>query len=347
MARVIDPPSAPSSPSADAPPFDAPPLDRVPLVVPPAAIGARWPIVIVGATATGKSDLALALAEALDGEIVNADALQVYRGFDIGTAKPNAAMRARVPHHLIDICAPTEPYSAGRFADEARAAIAAIRARGRWPLVVGGSGLYVRALLEGIRPLPPADAAVRARLDARLADEGLPALHAELTRSDPATAARLAPADRQRILRALEVLETSGRPLSEQLRETPFGVTRLPAIRLGLTLPRQLLYDRISFRVGRMMHAGWLEEIRRLLRQGVPTDAPAFQAIGYRQLFAHLAGHGTLDAALDDIIRATRRYAKRQRTWFRKEKDIRWLSAAAISDHIQPLLRVLGGSTRP
>ncbi len=297
------------------------------------AAGPQPPVVaVVGATATGKSALALALAERLSGggEIVNADALQVYRGFDIGTAKPPAAERRRIPHHLIDILDPHERWSAGEFARRARLAVAAIRERGRVPIVVGGSGLYLRALLAGISRIPAmegAGLAVRAELRRRLAAEGLPALYAELSRLDPATAARLLPGDRQRVLRALEVAAVSGRPLSAWIAEQPFGTQSIAAIRVGLTLPRAILYDRIAGRVARMVAGGWTEEVRGLLRRGLDPGLPAFQAIGYRQLVQHVREDWSLERAIDETVRATRRFAKRQETWFRKEPDVTWFSA--------------------
>ena len=186
-------------------------------------------IVVLGPTATGKSALGMRLARHLDGEIVNADALQVYRGFDLGTAKPTAEDQAEIPHHLVDILDPDERYSAGEFAQRAREAIDDIRSRGRRPIVVGGSGLYLRALLEGISPVPPGDPEVRAALRERVETDGLPALYAELERRDPATAANLPPGDTQRILRALEVVEVSGTPLSEHVARRPYGEERLPA----------------------------------------------------------------------------------------------------------------------
>lgn len=284
-------------------------------------------LVILGPTASGKSSLALRLAAELGGEIVNADALQVYRGLDIGTAKPSPDEQRRVPHHLIDILGPEERYSAGEFARRATAAIAEIRRRGRLPLVVGGSGLYLRALLEGISPLPPGDPQVRAALEHRLRAEGLPALAEELARVDPATALRLAPGDTQRVLRALEVMTVSGRPLSAWIAGQPFGRQRLPAIRLGLTLPRAILYDRISNRADRMVRRGWVDEVVGLLDGGCSPDQPAFQAIGYRQIVQHVTGDWSLDKALDETIRATRRFAKRQLTWFRREADVAWFES--------------------
>jgi tRNA dimethylallyltransferase len=296
-------------------------------------------LAILGATATGKSALALALAERLGGEIVNADALQVYRGLDVGTAKPSAAERGRVRHHLIDVLEPHERYSAGEFARRARLAIAGIREGGRLPLVVGGSGLYLRALFEGISPLPPGDPEVRRRLRERLEEGGgLAALAAELERLDPETAARLAPGDAQRVLRALEVRLVSGRPLSAWIARQPFGIQRIAALRVGLTLPRAILYDRIAGRVVRMVEAGWVEEVGGLLAQGLSPDLPAFQAIGYRQFVRHVEGEWTLERAIGETITATRRFAKRQETWFRKELDVTWFSAEDLDRRIPKVL---------
>jgi tRNA dimethylallyltransferase len=297
-------------------------------------------VAIVGATATGKSALGLALAERLPGggEIVNADALQVYRGFEVGTAKPSPAERRRVPHHLIDILDPHERYSAGEFARRAGQTIAAIRGRGRWPIVVGGSGLYLRALLAGISPVPAADPRVRERLRRRAAREGLAPLAVELARLDPATAARLAPGDSQRVLRALEVALVSGQPLSAWIAKQPFGIQSIAAIRVGLTLPRAILYDRIEGRVGRMVESGWIEEVRGLIGRGLDPGLPAFQAIGYRQLVHHVRGDWSLARAVEETVRATRRFAKRQETWFRKEPDVTWFSAEDLDRRIPQVL---------
>ena len=296
--------------------------------------GPKPVLAIVGATATGKSALALALAERLPAEIVNADALQVYRGFDIGTAKPSAADRARVPHHLIDVLDPHEIYSAGEFARRARQAIAGIRERGRVPIVVGGSGLYLRALFQGISPVPPGDPEVRRRLRERLAAEGLDVLREELARRDSPTAERLSAGDTQRVLRALEVALVTGRPLSSWIAEQPFGAQGIAGIRVGLTLPRTILYDQIAGRVARMIGAGWREEVAGLLRRGLSPTLPAFQAIGYRQLVRHLEGDGSLDQAVAEIVKETRRFAKRQETWFRKEPDVTWFSAQELERQI-------------
>ncbi|HEX9941755.1 MAG TPA: tRNA (adenosine(37)-N6)-dimethylallyltransferase MiaA [Thermoanaerobaculia bacterium] len=295
-------------------------------------------LAIVGATATGKSALGMALARILQGEIVNADALQVYRGFDIGTAKPSPADRERVPHHLIDVLDPHEPYSAGEFARRARDAIAGIQGRGRVPIVVGGSGLYLRALFEGISPVPPGDPGVRHGLRSRLEAEGLAPLRAELARLDPPTAARLPAGDTQRILRALEVALVSGRPLSSWIAEQPFGTQRIAGVRIGLTLPRSILYDRIAGRVAWMLEAGWSEEVAGLLRRGLSPRLPAFQAIGYRQLVRYLEGNGSLEQAVAEIVKETRHFAKRQETWFRKEPDVTWFSAQDLERRIPEVL---------
>jgi tRNA dimethylallyltransferase len=301
-------------------------------------------LAVVGATATGKSALALALAEELGGEIVNADALQVYRGFDAGTAKPDAAERRRVRHHLIDILEPHEPYSAGEFARRARQAIADVAGRGQLPIVVGGSGLYLRALLAGISPVPPGDPAARRLLRQRMESEGLPALAAELARLDPETAARLPAGDRQRILRALEVVLVSGLPLSRWIARQPFGIQSIAAIRVGLTLPRAILYDRIAARVDRMVEQGWAEEVRGLLQRGLSPALPAFQAIGYRQFVHHVRGEWSLQRTVAETVTATRRFAKRQETWFRKEPDVTWFSAEDLDRRIHHVLEHLESS---
>ncbi len=295
-------------------------------------------IVVLGQTAVGKTEFSLGLAEAVGGEILNADALQVYRGLEIGTAKPTPEQRQRVPHHLIDILDPTERYSAGDFARRARQVIRDLEARGRRAVVVGGSGLYLRALLEGISPIPPGDPKVRQQLRDQLDEVGVAQLYARLRQTDPLTAERLGATDTQRILRALEVFHVSGRPLSSWIAERPFGEKRLPAIRFGLTLPRDLLYHRIEARVETMVHAGWVDEVRRLLASGLSPDAPAFQAIGYRQLVRHLRGEWPLDQALTHIVRETRRFAKRQETWFRREPDVAWLPAQDAAHRLPDLV---------
>ncbi len=295
-------------------------------------------IAIMGPTATGKSDLGLQLAAELDGEIVNADALQVYRGFDIGTAKPSAEMQRRVPHHLIDILDPEEAFSVGQFVDRARTAIEEIQGRGKTAILVGGTGLYLRSLIEGMSTVPPSDPEVRRELIRRTEEEGLAGLYADLERLDPATARRLPPGDTQRIQRALEVALVSGKPLSEWIAEKPGPEDHLPAFKIGLTLQRSILYDRISGRIECMVRRGWVVEVEGLLSRGIEPTVPAFQAIGYRQLVKFVRGDWPLSAALGDIAQATRRYAKRQMTWFRKERDLRWISALDRDRAISSLL---------
>jgi len=304
-----------------------------------------WVIAVLGPTAVGKTEVGIELAERLGGEVVNGDALQVYRGFDIGTAKPSAGQRRRVRHHLLDVLAPEQRHSAGAFVRRAHTAVADIAARGRVPIVVGGSGLYLRALLEGLSPIPPVDDALRDRLRQRLEHDGLPALWARLSACDAATAAKLAATDRQRILRALEVFESTGRPLSywhEQAPQTP----RLQAYRLGLTLPRAILYDRVACRVRGMVASGWVAEVKGLLARGVDRQAPAFQAIGYRQLADHVLGFLSLEEAVAQTIRATRRYAKRQLTWFRREHRVEWWDASTLAQSMDTLVRCLEARRR-
>jgi len=283
-------------------------------------------VAILGPTSVGKSWLGLELAAALSGEIISADALQAYRGFDIGTAKPTRDEQRNVPHHLIDILEPHQTFSAGEFARRARICIEEISQRGRRPIVLGGSGLYLRALLDGISPIPETSAEIRSELRCRLEEEGLEPLRAELVELDPATANRLRPGDTQRIMRGLEVILSTGKPLSAWLAENPLGQGSVDALRLGLTLPRSVLYDRIAKRVRAMVLAGWLEEVEGLLHCGLSPELPAFQAIGYRQLAAHVSGQSSMEEAVAATVRATRRFAKRQLTWFRREQAATWFS---------------------
>lgn len=282
-------------------------------------------VLLAGPTCSGKSALALELAARHPIEIVSVDSAQVYRGMDVGTAKPTRAVRSRVPHHLIDICDPTESYSAGRFRRDALRLVAEIRARGRVPLLVGGTMLYFRALTRGIAPLPEASPEVRARIDDQARRRGWPALHAELAARDPAAAARIRPADGQRIQRALEVLELTGRPLSELQRLAEPAPLALASFVL-LPVERQELYRRIDQRFLGMMAEGFLAEVRALRARGdLRHDLPSLRAVGYRQLWAHLEGACDLDAAIAAGQRATRNLAKRQLTWVNAEPSLRWL----------------------
>lgn len=278
-------------------------------------------ILLAGPTAGGKSDLALALAEQVPVEIVSVDSSQVYRGFDIGAAKPDAATRARVRHHLIDIREPHESYSAGEFVVDALAAIRDIRGRGRMPLIVGGTMLYFNALLRGIAPLPTADPQTRARIDARAAEVGWSALHAELAMIDPDAAARIHPNDPQRIQRALEVHAISGRSISDWQRDTHSPIAGLKLLRHALVpADRALLHARIAERFERMMAAGFLAEVQNLrARPDLPRSAASLRAVGYRQLLAYLEGECDLQEAVRRGIIATRQLAKRQLTWINSD----------------------------
>jgi tRNA dimethylallyltransferase len=279
-------------------------------------------MVLAGPTASGKSALAMVLAEQIPLEIVSVDSAQVYRGMDIGTAKPSAAERARVPHHLIDIVDPTEAYSAARFAADATRLIADINARGRAALLVGGTMLYVKALLDGLDALPERDQQVRAAIDAKAAAHGWPALHAELSMVDPVTAQRVKPNDAQRIQRALEVWQLTGRPLSRA-----HGVRALPGLQLPLLSleprAREWLHQRIAVRFHAMLHAGLIDEVRTLRARSDLHDAlPSMRCVGYRQVWQAL-DDGDLSSVAERGIAATRQLAKRQLTWLRSMPAVR------------------------
>lgn len=291
------------------------------------AVGAELPVLILaGPTGVGKTDWAIRLAENAPVEIVSVDSALVYRGLDIGTAKPDRAVRERVPHHLIDICEPTESYSAGRFVADALDCIRDIHARGRVPLLVGGTMLYFRSLLHGLAVLPQADPTLRAELDARAALEGWPALHAELERLDPETAAQVAPADSQRIQRALEVCYRTGQRISQLRRATSSPLAGRRVEYWMLAPQRALLHERINRRFHEMMGGGFLDEVIGLRRSGALTARhPSMRAVGYRQLWAHLDGHYSLEEAVRRAVAATRQLAKRQLTWMRGEPLGRWV----------------------
>lgn len=276
-------------------------------------------IAIAGPTASGKSALAMRIAELLPAEIISVDSAQVYRGMDIGTAKPTAAERARVPHHLIDIREPEQVYSAGEFRADALRIIAEVKARGALPLLVGGTMLYFRALFHGIADLPVADGALRSAIDARASREGWPSLHAVLAQRDPAAAARIHPNDAQRIQRALEVLELSGRTLAEhwQAQEplSVFGDWRFCSLE---TDNRALLHERIAQRLDAMLAAGFADEVRQLLARGtLDEQSPALRLVGYRQLLSYVRMGDSLNDSAARALYATRQLAKRQLTWLR------------------------------
>ncbi len=277
-------------------------------------------VCLAGPTASGKTDLAVALVQRLPLDIVSVDSAQVYRGLDIGTAKPDAATRALAPHRLIDICEPEDPYSAARFVRDARREIAAIHAAGRVPLLVGGTMLYFRALLEGLSPLPPADPTLRRRLAAEAAAHGWQHLHQRLAARDPQAAARIHPNDPQRLQRALEVVELTGRPLSDLQRSAgPRLLDECEVLAFGL-LPadRAALHRRIARRFEAMLAAGLVEEVEGLRRRpGLHGGLPALRSVGYRQVWAYLEGDCTYPEMVERGIIATRQLAKRQMTWLR------------------------------
>ncbi len=295
-------------------------------------------VVICGPTASGKTTLALELAEASGGEIISADSRQVYRLMDIGTAKPTAAEQQRVPHHLIDFAWPDEDFNAARFASLAGTAVSGICREGKRPFLVGGTGLYIRALTEGLLQAPGADPELRRQLHARAQSAGSAALHAELSACDPQTAARLHPNDLVRIVRALEVYRQSGRSMAVLQDEHGFGGQPYRTLKLGLDLERDELYRRIDQRAEAMFEQGLLEEAQRLLAAGYDPALKALQTIGYRQAFALLRGEFSREAALEDLKRTTRRYAKQQLTWFRKDKSIIWLESSADFVTIRSLI---------
>jgi tRNA dimethylallyltransferase len=303
-------------------------------------------LAIVGPTATGKSELAVALAERLGGEIVSADAFAVYRGFDVGTAKPGPDLRARVPHHLVDAREPTEPWSAGEFAAEARRLCAEILSRGRLPILAGGTGFYVRAFFGGLFDGPRRSDEVRRALEAVAARRGAPYLKRMVSVLDPEVAGRLAGTDAARAIRMLEILLLSGERPSRLFRERPGAAWTRPSVKLLLTLPREVLHDRIAERFRTRFVTALPQEVHRVLAAGVPLSAPAFSAIGYRDTAALV--EGTLSEAewKERILRDTRRYAKRQETWFRREPGLVPLSATRpdLVDFAERLARPLFSS---
>jgi tRNA dimethylallyltransferase len=285
-------------------------------------------IAVVGPTAAGKSALAVRLALAVGGEVINADSMQLYRGMDIGTAKLTAAERGGVPHHLLDVWDVRDTASVAEYQRLARSAIDDVVSRGRVPVLAGGSGLYIRAALDDL-DFPGTDPEVRERLEAELAQRGPAALHARLAGLDPAAAAAILPSNGRRVVRALEVIELSGHPFSATL---PAYVSSRPAVQVGIRLPRPELDRRIAARVEEMWRAGFEDEVRRLERAGLREGKTASRALGYAQMLRHLAGEWTADQARDETVRATRRFARRQESWFRRDPRVTWLDVGVGSD---------------
>jgi tRNA dimethylallyltransferase len=288
------------------------------------------PIALVGPTATGKSDLALDLAEALarrgtGAEVVNADAMQLYRGMDVGTAKLPIEQRRGVPHHLLDVLDVTATATVAAYQRDARAAVDAVRARGRVPLVVGGSGLYVQAVLDDLA-FPGTDPGLRARLDDELAAVGPAAMHARLAARDPAAARGILASNGRRIVRALEVVELTGRPFAASLPRP--GAPRHDTLLVGLDRDTTVLDDRIAARVDGMLAAGLVDEVRVLAERGLREGVTASRAVGYREVLSHLDGAIDLDEARRRTVAATRRLVRRQRSWFRRDHRVVWLDAA-------------------
>jgi tRNA dimethylallyltransferase len=288
-------------------------------------------VAVLGPTATGKTALALAVAERYDGEIINCDSTAVYRGFDIGTDKPSVEERRRVPHHLIDIAEPTEEYTAAQYARDAAAVIRDIHGRGHLPLLVGGTGFYYRALTRGLFPGPGKDAALRARLEQIAARRDVTFLHRMLKRVDPASAVRIQSRDLKRIVRALEVFFLTGRPLTAHFEETASLIPDARVIPIGLRLPAAAIAERTARRVDQQFARGLLDEMRGLLARNIPETARPFGGLVYRQALDHLHGVRDEPATRALIAQENRRYARRQLIWFRKEPNLRWVDGPGES----------------
>ena len=290
-------------------------------------------ICVVGPTASGKTKLAVELAKKLDGEVLSCDSMQIYRHMDIGTAKPTVEEMRGIPHHMIDVVEPDERFSVGKYVEMADIVLQDILNRGKTAIVAGGTGLYADSLILGRSFAPIPSSGKREALEARMETEGAEALLRELAAVDAETAAKLHPADRKRIIRALEVYEETGRPISEHDRETRSLPPKYEALWLGLDFSdRTELYRRIDLRVERMMTDGLLNELDRLLDAGVSPCATAMQAIGYKELLAYRRGEGTLEEAVALIQQRSRNYAKRQLTWFRRNSDVHWLRRSEAQD---------------
>ena len=282
-------------------------------------------LAVVGPTASGKTALAIALAERLDTEIISADSMQFYRGMTIGTAAPSLEEQSRVKHHFVGFLNPGDPFSAGAYERAAREVAADLNARGKLAVVTGGSGLYIRAFIDGLFPGPGRDESIRQRLHAEAEERGVPALFDRLRAADPSYASIINPNDLRRIVRGLEVFEITQRPLSELHREHRAASSSLDAVQVALDYPRELLYARINARTDRMIEQGLLDEVRRLLEQGYGGHIERLRSLGYGEMAACLRGECSLEEATELMKRNTRRFAKRQLTWFRADPRIHWL----------------------
>lgn len=307
------------------------------------------PVAVVGPTASGKTAAAVELAGRIEAEIISADSMAVYLGMNIGTAKPTAQERRGVPFHMIDVVPPDEPFTVADFQDRAVKLVDELLAERRVPLIVGGTGLYIRAVIDGLNiPGPGPNQEFRERLEKTAAEQGSGYLHEQLARIDPVTAARLHPNDAKRIIRALEVYEQSGVPMSEAIEQTKPPTPRYPdAVLLGLTMDREKLYRRIEDRVDEQIRMGLVEEVRGLLAKGYDVDLPAMQGLGYKEIAGYLKGDYDLATAVDLLKRNTRRFAKRQYTWFRADARIDWinvddLSPSEVADVMEAKLRDAG-----
>lgn len=304
-------------------------------------------IIICGPTGIGKTALSLSLAEAFGGEIVSADSMQIYRYMDIGTAKPSPAEQQRVAHHMIDVADPDEAYDAARYAREARDCLAGLQRRRVLPLVVGGTGLYIRALLHGLFAARPSSPEIREQLRQEARASGSLALHERLAGCDPEAARRIHPNDAYRVIRALEVYALTGRPMSACQQAHGFADVPFDALKICLHIERQALYERINQRVVQMVAEGLLEEVRQLLEMGYPGGLKSMQSIGYRHMVDYLQGRRDWFDAVEQMKRDTRRYAKRQLIWFRKDRELIWLGPGDLREaraRIEKFLEPAAGS---
>nr|HID59762.1 tRNA (adenosine(37)-N6)-dimethylallyltransferase MiaA [Desulfobacterales bacterium] len=308
-------------------------------------IRARRLVVIVGPTAVGKTELAFRLAKRIGAEIVSADSRQIYRYMDIGTAKPTPEQRKAVKHHFIDIVNPDERYTAGDYGQQARSVIRDLFCQNQFPVVVGGSGFYIRALLDGLFHGPRSDPKVKEGLIEKVKRLGSNRLHQELMRIDSEAAGRIHPNDIQRIVRALEVYQLTGKPISRLQRESPQGMFEFEPIIIGLTMERTCLYQRIDKRVDDMISKGLIEEVKKLEEMGYGRDLNSLNTVGYKEIFPLLDGEARLEETVDRIKKNSRRYAKRQLTWFRRDPRIKWTQVRDQNLVVEEILRIIESST--